>query len=221
VRWTAWSVSAGLATAPATAVTVSERRARSGSSVPCGSCRIVAAYGCPHRGLLPFEEDDEEVFYGPERLTTELAVRLARQMTLGGVVGVTGASEAGKSSLLRAGLLPTLARGVQLKGSEHWSCRVIMPTKDPLTELATALAVLGSSDTAAARPIGAVLPLRAALPGGGGPPVSGGGRVVVGSLVKPSGLALTMPAIWPRWTGCTGRCRSAASWACTTHASGR
>jgi hypothetical protein len=67
-------------------------------------------------------------------------------MTLGGVVGVTGASEAGKSSLLRAGLLPTLARGMQLKG------------------------------------------------GGGGPPVSGGGRVVVGSLVKPSGLALTMPA---------------------------
>jgi hypothetical protein len=42
---------------------------------------------------LPFEEDDEEVFYGPERLTTELAVRLARQMIFGGVVGVTGASE--------------------------------------------------------------------------------------------------------------------------------
>lgn len=104
-------------------------------------------------------------------------------MTLGCVVGVTGVSEAGKPSLLRAGLLPTLARGVQLKGSEHWSCRVIMPTKDPLTELAIALAVLGSSDTAAARPIGAVLPPRAALPDGGGPPVSGGGRVVVGSLV--------------------------------------
>jgi hypothetical protein len=104
-------------------------------------------------------------------------------MTLGCVVGVTGVSEAGKPSLLRAGLLPTLARGVQLKGSEHWSCRVIMPTKDPLTELATALAVLGSSDTAAARPIGAVLPPRAALPDGGGPPVSGGGRVVVGNLV--------------------------------------
>ncbi len=124
---------------------MSERWARSGSSVPCGSCRIVAAYGCPYRGLLPFEEDDEEVFYGPERLTTELAVRLARQMTLGGVVGVTGASEAGKSSLLRAGLLPTLARGVQLKGSERWSCRVIMPTKDPLTELATALAVVAAT----------------------------------------------------------------------------
>ena len=123
------------------------------------------------------------MFYGPERLTTELAVRLARQVTLAGVAGVTGASEAGKSSLLRAGLLPTLARGVQVKGSEHWSCRVIMPTKDPLTELATALAVLGSSDTAAARPIGAVLPPLAALPDGGGPPVSGGGRVVVGSLV--------------------------------------
>ena len=104
-------------------------------------------HGCPYRGLLPFGEDDEEVFYGRERLTTELAVTLARQMTRGGVVVVTGASGAGKSSLLRAGLLPTLARGVQVEGSEKWPCMTITPTKDPLTELAAALAVLGGTDT--------------------------------------------------------------------------
>src|SRR6266568_7976972 len=72
--------------------------------------------GCPYRGLQPFGEADADVFYGRERLATELAVKLARQQTRGGLVVVTGASGAGKSSLLRAGLLPTLARGVQFEG---------------------------------------------------------------------------------------------------------
>jgi conflict system STAND superfamily ATPase len=66
---------------------------------------------CPYRGLLPFNESDAEVFYGRERLATELAVKLAARVTRGGLVVVTGASGAGKSSLLRAGLLPILAPG--------------------------------------------------------------------------------------------------------------
>ena len=61
---------------------------------------------CPYRGLLPFGESDAEVFYGRERLAARLAARASR----GGLVVVTGASGAGKSSLLRAGLLPILAR---------------------------------------------------------------------------------------------------------------
>jgi hypothetical protein len=77
------------------------------------------AGGCPYRGLLPFTEDQAGVFYGRERLTAELAGRLSRP---GGaeMVIVTGASGAGKSSLLRAGLLPALARGLQLPGSQDW-----------------------------------------------------------------------------------------------------
>ena len=106
---------------------------------------------CPYRGLQPFGQDDEEVFYGRQRLTTELAVTLERQMTRGGLVIVTGASGAGKSSLLQAGLLPMLARGVQVAGSEKWPCRTITPTKDPLTELAVALAELGNADSAMIR----------------------------------------------------------------------
>ena len=65
---------------------------------------------CPYRGLLPFGESDAEVFYGRERLSAELAARLAARASRGGLVVVTGASGAGKSSLLRAGLLPILAR---------------------------------------------------------------------------------------------------------------
>jgi len=108
-------------------------------------------HGCPYRGLLPFGESDAEVFYGRERLTSELAVKLAGQLTRDGLVVVTGASGAGKSSLLRAGLLPALARGMQVPGSAHWPRILITPTQDPLTELATHLAALGGTDTVAVR----------------------------------------------------------------------
>jgi WD40 repeat protein len=107
--------------------------------------------GCPYRGLLPFGETDAEVFYGRERLAAELAVKLAARVSRGGLVIVTGASGAGKSSLLRAGLLPILARGHQIQGSGQWPRIVMTPTKDPLTELAARLAALGSSDTVAVR----------------------------------------------------------------------
>jgi WD40 repeat protein/uncharacterized protein YwlG (UPF0340 family) len=107
--------------------------------------------GCPYRGLLPFSETDAEVFYGRERLAAELAVKLAARVTSGGLVVVTGASGAGKSSLLRAGLLPILARGQQVQRSDQWPCIVMTPTKDPLTELAARLAALGGNDIVAVR----------------------------------------------------------------------
>jgi WD40 repeat protein len=103
--------------------------------------------GCPYRGLLPYRETDAEVFYGRERLAVQLAARVTR----GGLVVVIGASGAGKSSLLRAGLLPILARGQQIPGSGRWPRLVMTPTKDPLTELAARLAALGGKDGDAIR----------------------------------------------------------------------
>ena len=109
------------------------------------------ARGCPYRGLLPFGESDAEVFYGRERLAAELAVKLAARVSRGGMVVVTGASGSGKSSLLRAGLLPILARGQQIPGSDRWPRIVMTPTKDPLTELAARLAAVGGQDALAVR----------------------------------------------------------------------
>jgi len=103
--------------------------------------------GCPYRGLLPFNETDAGVFCGRERLAMQLATRLTRS----GLVVVTGASGAGKSSLLRAGLLPILARGQQIPGSGQWPRVVMTPAKDPLTVLAARLAALGGQDAAAVR----------------------------------------------------------------------
>ena len=106
---------------------------------------------CPYRGLLPFGESDADVFYGRERLAAELAEKVAARISRGGLVVVTGASGAGKSSLLRAGLLPILARGQQVPGSERWPRIVMTPTKDPLAELAARLAAVGGPDALAVR----------------------------------------------------------------------
>jgi hypothetical protein len=91
------------------------------------------------------------VFYGRERLAAERAVKLAVRVGRGGMVVVTGASGSGKSSLLRAGLLPILARGQQVPGSDWWPRIVMTPTKDPLTELAARLAAVGGPDALAVR----------------------------------------------------------------------
>ena len=106
---------------------------------------------CPYRGLLPFRESDVGVFYGRERLAAELAEKLACRAAGGGLVVVTGASGSGKSSLLRAGLLPIVARGRQIPGSEGWPRVVMTPTKDPLTEMAGCLAAVGGPDALAVR----------------------------------------------------------------------
>ena len=64
---------------------------------------------------------------------------------------VTGASGAGKTSLLQAGLVPALARGVQVPGSSSWPVVSLTATARPLTDLAAGLASLGGRDPAAIR----------------------------------------------------------------------
>ena len=129
--------------------------ARPGFGAPPGAGSAGRAarwvHGCPYRGLTPFGEADEDIFYGRERLVAELAGKLASRVTQGGLVIVTGASGAGKSSLLRAGLLPALARGQQVPGSAEWPRIVMAPGKEPLAELAAQLAAHGRRDPIATR----------------------------------------------------------------------
>jgi WD40 repeat protein/DNA-binding SARP family transcriptional activator len=61
---------------------------------------------CPFKGLAPFEPADSEFFFGRERLVDELVARLADARLL----ALIGPSGSGKSSLLRAGLLPAIGR---------------------------------------------------------------------------------------------------------------
>ena len=85
------------------------------------------------------------MFYGRERLTAELAVKVATRAARGGIVIVVRHRER-VSPRCFAGLLPKLSQGRQVAGSDCWPRVVITPTRSPLTELATRLAALGGSD---------------------------------------------------------------------------
>ncbi len=62
---------------------------------------------CPYRGLLPYDADDADSFFGRE---TDVAACLRRLRDVG-VLAVVGPSGIGKSSLVRAGVVPALVRG--------------------------------------------------------------------------------------------------------------
>ena len=64
---------------------------------------------------------------------------------------LTGGSGTGKTSLLQARLVPTLARGVQVPGSSSWPVVSLSATAWPLADLAAGLASLGGGDPAAIR----------------------------------------------------------------------
>jgi WD40 repeat protein len=142
---------------------IRQRQARAGSGEPGDAQGPRWTAGCPYLGLLPFDQAHAEVFYGRQRMTAELIVKLAGRLAGPSMVVVSGASGAGKSSLLHAGLLPALAAGRQLEGSQHWPRVVMTPTGDPLTELATRLAALGGGDAQAIRHALAAAPERAGL----------------------------------------------------------
>ena len=92
---------------------------------------------CPFKGLASFDVADAPFFFGRERLVAELVARLVGASLL----GVVGPSGSGKSSVVRAGLLPALSDGV-LPGSADWVQAVIRPGEHPLRELADATAGL-------------------------------------------------------------------------------
>ncbi|MFD0200542.1 MULTISPECIES: serine/threonine-protein kinase [Saccharothrix] len=94
------------------------------------------ASATPYPGLSGFERDDADLFHGRADVVTELLVRLAEQVRGGEPVVLVGASGAGKSSVLKAGLLPALAG----EADETWPQVVLTPGVDPVGNLAAAMA---------------------------------------------------------------------------------
>jgi len=86
------------------AILVQDPRLRPPSSAPLLNGRSRGV--CPYKGLAPFEAEDAGLFCGRERLVAELQGRIAEAPLL----ALVGPSGSGKSSLLRAGLLPALGR---------------------------------------------------------------------------------------------------------------
>jgi hypothetical protein len=89
----------------------------------------------PFPGLRPFELDEEHLFFGREGQSDELLTRLHRTHFL----AVVGTSGSGKSSLVRAGLLPSLYSGLMQKSSSGWRVAILRPGSAPMANLAAAL----------------------------------------------------------------------------------
>ncbi len=92
----------------------------------------------PYKGLRAFQEADADDFFGRELLTQLLLTRMQEQVPLGRFLAVVGPSGSGKSSVVRAGLVPAIRRG-GLPGSHNWFVVEMFPSAHPIEELAQAL----------------------------------------------------------------------------------
>jgi hypothetical protein len=92
--------------------------------------------GNPFPGLRPFEPHESALFFGRDEQCDALLTRLAR----GRLVAVVGMSGSGKTSLVRAGLLPALDRGYLPSAGSSWHIAIFRPGSDPVANLARALA---------------------------------------------------------------------------------
>lgn len=104
---------------------------------------------CPYKGLNFYDESDAELFVGREALTARLVERVLAstlrpdlvepsngEVAMQRFLAVVGASGSGKSSLVRAGLVPALRWN---QTSADWISHVFTPTEHPLESLASTL----------------------------------------------------------------------------------
>ncbi|MCL4298629.1 MAG: protein kinase [Anaerolineae bacterium] len=92
----------------------------------------------PYKGLRAFTEADAADFFGRETLVQELLARLADSTDLARFLAVVGPSGSGKSSVVRAGLIPALRQG-GLPDSDKWFIIEMLPGSHPWEELEAAL----------------------------------------------------------------------------------
>src|SRR5450755_324323 len=90
----------------------------------------------PYPGLRPFEPGEALKFHGRETHTAELLRRLSENRFL----AVVGNSGSGKSSLVKAGLLPALYRGHLIGATSQWRICILRPGDAPMKSLAQSLA---------------------------------------------------------------------------------
>ncbi len=98
----------------------------------------------PYKGLHAFTAADHQDFFGRERVTARLVERLGETGEYARFLTVVGPSGSGKSSLVKAGLIPALWRG-DLPGSEKWFIVDMLPGPRPLDELEIALTKIAAN----------------------------------------------------------------------------
>lgn len=88
----------------------------------------------PFKGLQAFEEADADQFFGRDRLVAEVIRRVGDEQ----LVSLIGPSGSGKSSVVRAGVIPAIRKGA-IPGSDTWLVAQMLPGSRPFAELEAAL----------------------------------------------------------------------------------
>lgn len=92
----------------------------------------------PYKGLRAFQESDSDDFFGREALVQKLLDRLQEPHPLARFLAVVGPSGSGKSSVVKAGVIPALRKNA-IPGSDKWFVVEMLPGLHPLDEIESAL----------------------------------------------------------------------------------
>jgi DNA-binding SARP family transcriptional activator/WD40 repeat protein/energy-coupling factor transporter ATP-binding protein EcfA2 len=95
----------------------------------------------PYKGLRAFDEADAADFHGRDELVATLLTALSERR----FVAVVGPSGSGKSSVVKAGLLPKLSNGA-IDGSDRWFRVTLKPGPDPVASLAEGIETASAVD---------------------------------------------------------------------------
>lgn len=93
----------------------------------------------PYRGLESFQPEDAEWFHGRDQLVQSVVNHVHARRRRGGLLFVIGPSGVGKSSLLRAGLIPALGAEPTDGDAPRWLWRLLTPGRSPLGQLVESL----------------------------------------------------------------------------------
>jgi hypothetical protein len=124
-------------------------QAQGGSREESLASKSSAALAGPYVGLRPFASNESLLFFGRREQTIQLMERLHQTRFL----AVIGSSGCGKSSLIRAGLIPKLKAGFLVEERDRWFIANMMPGSAPLDNFAAATleALEKPADEASAR----------------------------------------------------------------------
>jgi energy-coupling factor transporter ATP-binding protein EcfA2 len=93
----------------------------------------------PYPGIRPFRRDESQLFFGRDEQIEAMLLRLHRSQFL----AVVGTSGSGKSSLVKAGLIPVLEAGSLGSAGSEWCVADLRPGNSPLLNLARELLKCG------------------------------------------------------------------------------
>jgi WD40 repeat protein len=141
--------------------------------------RVRAELRSPYPGIRPFRREESRIFFGRDEQVESLLARLQRCRFL----AVVGSSGSGKSSLIRAGLIPKLEAGELGATGSNWHIADLHPGTSPLLNLARAVlrsGILGDDWPSDAANFDISLGLLLAQ--------FGGGRKALGELLRRSDI---------------------------------